>query len=86
MIQSDLNSPERSEPVRFSGSQFQTVVEVLHDTDGNGLPGRTQLSKSSLWDRGMRATFIMGSIRERVGGKRWGQVWKVQNLRGDLRM
>jgi hypothetical protein len=72
MIQSDFNSPERSEPVRFSGSQFQTVVEALHDAAGNGLPGRTQLSKSSLWDRGMRATFFMGSIRERVGGSLHG--------------
>jgi hypothetical protein len=34
-----------------------TVVESLHDAAGNGLPGQTQLSKSSLWDRGMRATF-----------------------------
>jgi hypothetical protein len=72
MIQSDFNSPERSEPVRFSGSQFQTVVEALHDAAGNGLAGRTQLSKSSLWDRGMRATFFMGSIRERVGGSLHG--------------
>jgi hypothetical protein len=73
MIQSDFNSPERSEPVRFSGSQFQTVVEALHETAGNGLPGRNQLSKSSLWDRGMRATFFMGSIRERGGGSLHGR-------------
>ena len=90
MIQSDFDSHERSEPVRFSGSQFQTVVEALHDAAGNGLPGRTQVSKSSLWDRGMRATFFMGSIRERVGGSwhgleinRWSRKSGVAGEVGD---
>jgi hypothetical protein len=31
MIESDFNSPERAETVRFSGGEFQTVVEALHD-------------------------------------------------------
>jgi len=39
MIESNLNSPERAKTVRFSGSEFQTVVEALHDAAGNGLPG-----------------------------------------------
>jgi hypothetical protein len=39
MIESDFNSSERAETVRFSGSEFQTVVETLHDAAGNRLPG-----------------------------------------------
>ena len=39
MIQSNFNSPGRAEAIRFSGSQFQTVVQTLHDAAGNRLPG-----------------------------------------------
>ena len=39
MIESNFNSPERAETVRFSGSEFQSVVETFHDTAGNSLSG-----------------------------------------------
>jgi len=37
MIEHNFRSSERSKPIRFSGSQFEFIVEALHNTAGNGL-------------------------------------------------
>jgi hypothetical protein len=39
MIESNFSSSECAKSVGFSGSQFKTVVEALHDAAGNRLPG-----------------------------------------------
>ena len=39
MIESNFSSSESPKSIRFSGSQFQTVVETLHDAAGNGPSG-----------------------------------------------
>ena len=36
MIESNFSSSESPKSVRFSGSQFQLVIETLHDSAGNG--------------------------------------------------
>jgi len=39
MIEHNFRSPECSKPIRFSGSQFEFIVEAFHNTTGNGLFG-----------------------------------------------
>jgi len=37
MIEHKFRSSECSKPIGFAGSQFEFIVEALHDTAGNGL-------------------------------------------------
>src|SRR6516165_3273193 len=65
MVERDFNRFERPEAIGFSEGQFQTVVETLNDTAGNSLLARNQFSSSGRCLRNMRATFFIGSMRER---------------------
>lgn len=45
MIEHDFSSSEGSEPIGFSGIQFELIVEALNNAAGNGLPGTKPIEK-----------------------------------------
>jgi len=65
MVERDFNCFESPEAIGFSEGQFQTIVKTLNDAAGDSLFGPKPVQQQRPVLRSMRATFFIGSIRER---------------------